>query len=144
MQRREFIGPIGGAAATWPFAAQAQAPPVIGFLDGASPDSYVVRIDAFHKGLKDAGYVGGQNVVIEYRWAEGHYERLPMFAAELVYRQVDVLVSAGGAPAALAARAARATIPIVFVLASDPVEIGLVASLSHPPATTWRAWPILT
>jgi putative tryptophan/tyrosine transport system substrate-binding protein len=120
MKRREFIALAGGTVAAWPLSVRAQAQPVIGFLS------------AFHGGLKDTGYVGGQNVEIEYRWAEGHYDRIPMFATELVHLHVDVLVSAGGAPSALAAKAATATIPIVFALASDPVEIGLVASLSRP------------
>ncbi|MGA8311517.1 MAG: ABC transporter substrate binding protein, partial [Terriglobales bacterium] len=132
LQRREFIALAGGTVAAWPLSVRAQAQPVIGFLGGASPDRYAVGLSAFHGGLKDTGYVGGQNVEIEYRWAEGHYDRIPMFATELVHLHVDVLVSAGGAPSALAAKAATATIPIVFALASDPVEISLVASLSRP------------
>src|SRR6266542_2924107 len=133
MRRRECIALIGGAAAAGPFTARAQsALPVIGFLSNASANLYEHRLRPFREGLKEAGYVEGQNIEIDYRWAEGRNDRLPELAAHLVRRRVALIVSAGGTPSAMAAKAATTTIPIVFGVAVDPVEVGLVAGLSRP------------
>jgi putative tryptophan/tyrosine transport system substrate-binding protein len=131
-RRREFITLLGGAIA-WPIAASAQQPmPVIGLLDGRSPDALTDRLRSFRQGFKDTGYVEGDNLTIVYRWAENVLDRVPEMASELVRRRVAVIVATGGLPVALAAKAATTTVPIVFIVSDDPVRLGLVASLARP------------
>jgi putative ABC transport system substrate-binding protein len=131
VKRREFIAALGGAAA-WPVVAGGQQPamPVVGFLNATSLDAY--RLRAFHQGLKEAGFVEGENVAIEYRWADNQYDRLPMLAAELVRRKVAVIVAGGGFLSGLAAKTETKSIPVLFIAAEDPVKLGLVSSLAKP------------
>jgi ABC-type uncharacterized transport system substrate-binding protein len=134
MRRREFISLLGGATAGWPLTVRAQQSvmPMIGFLNSASPQPFKNYVAGFRAGLKETGYVDGQNVAIEFRWAEGHYDRLPGMAADLVRRKVAVLVATGGSPAVQAAKAATTIVPIVFTIGADPVRLGFVASLNQP------------
>src|SRR5229473_3997992 len=131
MRRRDFLGVLITMAVPLVARAQQVAKPVIGFLNGTSPEGYRRFLSAFHSGLNETGYVQDRNIEVEYRWAEGHYERLPALAADLVHRKVAVIV-ATSTPANVIAKAATTEIPIVFTTSSDPVELGLVASLSHP------------
>jgi putative tryptophan/tyrosine transport system substrate-binding protein len=135
MQRRDFLGMIGATTfwAAWPLVARAQQTmPVVGFLNGASPGPYAPYVAAFHRGLKENGFIEGQNVAIEYRWAEGHYDRFGGLAADLVRRQVAVIAATGNPGGAIAAKMATTTIPIVFSIPDDPLQLGLVTSLAHP------------
>jgi len=133
MRRREFVALIGSVAATWPLAARAQsAMPVVGFMSARAPGESIDLVSAFYRGLREVGFIEGQNVIIAFRWAEGHLDRLPILAKELIDLHVAVLFAAGGSPAAFAAKTATQTIPVVFSAVIDPVGVDLVASLSRP------------
>ena len=134
MRRREFIAFVGSSAATWPLAVRAQQPalPIIGFLSSAAPGPFKQFVEKFRRGLNETGFVEDQNATIEYRWAEGRFDRLPALAIELVQHNATVITATGEPPSALAAKAATSTIPIVFNTASDPIKLGLVASLNYP------------
>jgi putative tryptophan/tyrosine transport system substrate-binding protein len=143
MRRRDFIKRVLCSAIVWPFAARAQqaAMPVIGYLHSGSPSPYANLLAAFHQGLSETGYLQGQNVRIEYRWAEGRYNELPALAADLISLGVAVLVAQGGDPPPMAAKSATATIPIVFTCSSDPIKLGLVRSLNQPGGNVTGFWP---